>query len=127
MIVKMKKVTIISSSKSKTEALEGLRKLGLVHIKHIRKPASDDLRLTDETMSSIENAYAVLEAHKKKDIQKKIIWDQRETAEKVKEIIRAEKEKEASLKDLQDIESELVWYEPWGGFDPSDIAKIAEK
>ncbi len=38
MIVKMKRITLIVSEKHITTALQSLRKLGVVHIRHMRQP-----------------------------------------------------------------------------------------
>ena len=126
MIVKMKKITLLVLEKQRADALEGLRKLGIVHVKNIRTPSSENLRLTDEIISLMEDALGLLKAHKPKGVTKRIRWKPHETAEKVREIAHIAREQDALLKDLQDTESELLWYKPWGGFDPNDIKRFAK-
>jgi V/A-type H+-transporting ATPase subunit I len=127
MIVPMKKITLLMADRHKTDNLQQLRSLGVVHIKHLRKPSSDNLRITDESISLIQNALDILRQYETKEVLRKIDWCESEVSQKVKEIISSAQKRDATRKDLQDIESELIWYKPWGGFDPAHLDELKIK
>ncbi|RKY49275.1 MAG: ATPase, partial [Candidatus Neomarinimicrobiota bacterium] len=54
MIVKMKKVTLFLLEKEKDDALHKLRKLGVLHIKNIKPPVSEDISLLEQKISNVE-------------------------------------------------------------------------
>ena len=127
MIVKMKKITLLVTEGGKHSMLEGLRKLGVVHIKNLKKPSFESVHNTEEALTSTKEAIDILcRYEKKKSVYKSKIAPDRLT-EKAHEIASLYKEKEASLLDIEKIEASLEWFKPWGDFDPQEIELLAEK
>ena len=50
MIVKMDQITILVSQKHTNEALGQLRKLGLIHVKHLRMPTADAITAIEDKL-----------------------------------------------------------------------------
>ena len=59
MIVKMKKVTLLVWAKRTNIAVHELRKLGLMHIKHMRTPQADYITSIESKISKIDKALKI--------------------------------------------------------------------
>lgn len=123
-IVKMKKVSLVVLDREREEALENLRDLGLVHIERIYA-GSDKLSALNDKKGLFERCLFIL--------PQKIAGDKNKTgdlkaAEKLADKIvglgdklkALGDEKEKLLKDQKSLE-------PWGDFNPADVAFLKEK
>ena len=64
MIVKMKKLTLMVIESKRQALLEGLRDLGIVHIKNISRPVSRDLEQAQNAINHAEEAVEILNSVK---------------------------------------------------------------
>ena len=127
MIVKMKKVTLLSLEKDKESFLSSLRALGVVHIKNVTTPPASSLETIEGLISDAKNAIEILEANSEeniKELPKKNLSDAPEIA---REIIFQSSEKKRLVDELIAVEKHIEWYKTWGSFNPSDIDRLKSK
>ena len=127
MIVRMKKLTILLTESKRREILEKLRKLGTVHIKHVKKPSADEIHSLEETLSEIKNATSVLDRYHVHSDTEKINWDLSEIHDNAKEITSISAERENAIRDLEHVEKQMEWFKPWGAFNIDDLKVLEEK
>ena len=127
MIVKMKKITLLVTESGKHSMLGGLRKLGVVHIKNLKKPSFESTRNTQEALTQTKEAIDILCKYEKKESASNTNIEPDRLIEKAKEIASLYKEKEALFLDIETIEAALEWFKPWGDFDPKEIESLSEK
>ena len=60
MIVKMKKITLLVRSKDKDLVLKKLRKLGVLHIKYIQQPVSDEIQFLESKLDNVDRALQII-------------------------------------------------------------------
>jgi len=123
MIVKMKKVTLLMGDKNKNQALKSLRSLGLLHVRNIKPPLSEDISSLQTEISSVDTALKFLEEHKKENNQK----TKNNPQNIVKEFHKLMSKKEHLSDEIVEILEEYNWYEKWGDVKRSDLEYLAEK
>lgn len=110
MIVKMKRITLIVSEKHITTALQSLRKLGVVHIRHMRQPSAHHITSLENKISLVEKSFLIMGEAK----QNNGIIEEDELYFMIKEVISLE-ERDKRLKNrLEKFKDELVWFNEWG-------------
>ena len=123
MIVKMSKVSFIFLDSEKDAALEKIRKAGVVHLE--RTPGSSDaLSNLVADRDRIKRALGRLDtkaAREKVSYSRESAW---EMTDKILDVLDSIKETEEKLNLIRE---DLVWWEPWGDFDPSEIAILKSK
>lgn len=124
MIARMKKITILVSRKSQEDFLIKLRKAGAVHIKDIQVPAASDIAGTEDKISRLKAALNYLPASKPSLKRRDIALSAEDALGLADKIISNRREKEQLIKDLHDAEEKLLFFEPWGAFDPNDLAEL---
>ena len=102
MIVHMKKLTILVLETQREKMLKSLRKLGVIHVRNLTKPVSEDLVVTEEHINELRHAVSVLSEYEIKNCQQKINWGKDQICRKAKEIVSVYLEKE-ELKKLDRI------------------------
>jgi len=110
MIVKMKKVTLFLLEKEKDDALHKLRKLGVLHIKNIKSPVSEDISLLEQKISNVEKVINFINSFEEIKAQKETQNPEQIT----KRFIDLLQGKEKLLNEKYELESLLNWYERWG-------------
>jgi len=123
----MKKLTLIVTQTSMQDMLKSLRALGVVHIKNIVKPLSDNLNDILDKLAHANSAISMLAQYKAEKPVQAISWTEAETQEKVKEIAAFSKELSAAKQDVDRTKAEIEHFKPWGGFDPKEIAQLSKK
>ncbi len=120
MIVKMNKLTLLCARGDLDSTLHNLRKLGAVHIKHVRAPEGDDLEKARNTLKYVRRALDVLPKNSG-------AVPSGRTGEAVIEdvwhLIQSGEEMEEHLEDL-DHERKRVMH--FGNFDPAAAARLEE-
>lgn len=128
MIVKMKKAFIFVQAKDAPEAIEGLRKLGIVHVEHIQPPAGKDITLLQEDLALVSDALRVLVKEDlcppETKIKEKPVFDRRHCSS---HIIDLDKRIDRLQEYAADLTHEIAQWEAWGDFDPLEIQQLAEK
>ena len=122
MIVKMKKVTLIVSDKYRDSALKKLRKLGVLHVKNINAPASEDIQTLE---TKIENANKVLQIIGESDEQK-IITDLEHIETQVNQIVSIKQDEENLQRELDEQLEIHSWFKKWGAISLESIEKLKQ-
>ena len=130
MIVPMKKVSLVVMDKEKTQALDKLRELGVMHLER-KQAQSDTLSKLLEKKTRSENTISLLEstaAENKKKIKKnKAAGAGASSGEESAAAVFALGEEKKTLSDqLTSLLRERVRIEKWGDFDPSAFAAFSE-
>ncbi|MDC7239435.1 MAG: V-type ATP synthase subunit I [Spirochaetales bacterium] len=124
MIVKMKKASFIFLDSEKDGALEKIREAGVVHLEQDFTGSSDTLTSLTAACDRLEKAHAALDTKVKADEVKYSA----EAAESLADSILGKLE---ALKEAEErrhaIASDLVKWEPWGDFDPSEISILRSR
>ena len=121
MIVKMKKIILITQSKDIDSALESVRELGLLHIEHEGAPSGEDITALKEKLNRVSKTIAVLP-----DIKNQAMADDKEDGF-VDEIARLLDEKETLIEELQMLKRDIEIWEEWGNFNPGLIEDLKSK
>jgi V/A-type H+-transporting ATPase subunit I len=121
MIVRMKKLTLLVAENYREDFLAQLRRLGVIHIKHINPPSADDINLVEETISQTKKAVSILESCDIPKAAERVIWKDSEVSEQLKEITSVAAEREDLIRSLRYIEDRIEQFKPWGSFDPRDL------
>jgi V/A-type H+/Na+-transporting ATPase subunit I len=121
MIVKMNKVSLLLLNSEKTEALEKLKDIGVVHLEDIKGSSEKLSRLQSEKEMLSKSLSILIERKIKKVKNKKIIYSRTESLEISKRLISLNDE----IKRLNDIMSntmkEIDRIKIWGDYNPDDI------
>ncbi len=123
MIVPMKKVTVLVVNKDVDDALLSLRRLGLLHIKHVTTPTADELNQLEEKITIVEQALQYLKevpSQEKRDTSGEVLPLARKVVSLVHQM------QELSYRRKQ-VEEELTWFEEWGEVSLKDIAALRER
>jgi len=120
MIVKMKKLSILISQKHLGSALCGLRKMGLVHIKHVQKPHADLITSLGHKLEALEQAVFLLKgsADQRKDVR------ETELTSAIKEIVNLDQERSQLVQRLEELEDKMVVVKKIGHVSGGDLAKL---
>ena len=127
MIVPMKKVSIVVLNKERRQALEQLKKIGVVHLEQL-EGNGEKLAAYKEASNNAMNASAVLAEVKvpKKHGQPASLSNQ-EIAEKCVNIISLTEQKKRLLEEISNDSVELDRFALWGEVNPDDFAYLKEK
>ena len=121
MIVKMKKISLVSQSQRRTETVKGLKGLGLVHVEFVERKDSDldDLLSAKETL---ERASLLLP--EVPDQSHPAGQSAQELAGNIMQVIESQRNCQEEIEKLQ---REYDRIETWGNFSPHDIVELREK
>ncbi len=123
MIVKMSKVSFIFLDSEKDAALEKIRKAGVVHLERT-SGSGETLSHLVADRDRVKRALGRLDpkaSQEKVSYSRESAW---EMANKILDVLDSIKETEEKLNLIKE---DLVWWEPWGDFDPSEIAILKSK
>ena len=126
MIVAMKKVSVVILEKEKKDALEKLRKLGVMHLESL-EGESEKLSALKEDFSRAQNAYAILSEIKAPKGARVADLDASGVAEKCKAVVSLSDEKKSLIDAIGADTVELERFAKWGSVDPDDFAYLSEK
>ncbi len=126
MIVRMKKANILVLDKFRQESLLALRKFGLLHIKHMKLPASANIDSIEKKIQDTERALWIISEY---PVVKERIPDADEDKMclDIQQVISLAKRREAYSKNKHHIEEKISWYKEWGEFSVSDLKALAEQ
>ncbi len=122
MIIPMKKVSLLCLEQDKSEALEQLRKLGLMQLIPAAPPESADIAvLTKSVADAVRAEMLIQSAEKTKHVSAHPCKDGAEVVRRTLEL--AERHAEAAKK-LDVLERQEEQLAPWGEFDPSALEQL---
>jgi len=127
MIVRMKKITLLVSEQTKEIFLSKLRALGTVHIENLSKPTSVEMSQAEDSAMKASRALSIINDYKIHIDAEKIKWKITNVPQHAEKIIALAKEREKIKRIIEEIEKNMEWFEPWGAFDPKDLAKLGQK
>ena len=123
MIVPMKKVSLIIMGDKKTETLEKLRKLGMIHIE-INEGSGERLNELKEQISLLESAIFTVGTKKGAESEELNLAESLNIAKDVAFLTDKKKNCQAEMFTLN---SEFDRLESWGRFDPESVKDLVEK
>jgi len=122
MIVDMAKVTVIMLGSHANEALRELRKLGVLHIKHMREPNADAIVATEHKLNRLNSASLLIGGI---DSNQEKLDDAMHGA-CIKEILSLGKHKKWLNKRLSQLESRLEWLSEWGNVNNALVERLKD-
>lgn len=127
MIVKMKKVSLVVLNSERKDALEKLKKIGVMHLETL-EGSSEQLAKFKEESANAQNAYAILSEIKlpKKSAKPNEISD-KEISEKCAEVISLSEKKKKLLEEIANDSLELDRFKDWGDVNLSDFEYLKGK
>jgi len=128
MIERMKKITLLVSEKDRRRMVHRLREAGVLHVKHVTAPSHHEINYVEDRIAKIEQMIHVLtpyadgggKAEEGPAREKELLC-------KAESVAENHKEKQDLLETAGEIKEQLKWFEPWGEFDPRDLAALEEK
>jgi len=125
MITPMQKVTLFISARHQEEALRQLRKLGVVHIQHLKPPISDDVAALESSLRAVEKSLGIIAGYNQPAVVKK---GEPEDCQKMVTDISALAAEMQQLKSRIEEKSALLdWYHRWGVISKNDLLELREK
>lgn len=146
MIVPMKKAAVIVLAKDAEAALEKLRGLGVLHVRHERPPQGADLNRLREDLACVDAAVGIVS--QKEFMQTAAaaagrgLTDARAAARQhprpkgaghrdwrsfARHVVDLDKRKERLEEYARHLKTQIAQWEAWGDFSPRDIESLAEK
>ena len=128
MIVPMKKATIITQDKDADSTVSALRRLGVLHVEYEQAPAGEDINSLKDKITLVNSSLEVLSIKEflipgtVKPSKKLADW-----AFTAKHIIDLYKRIEQLYEYAATLTNRIGQLEPWGDFDPAQIAQLAGK
>lgn len=119
MISEMSKLTLLVIKSNIDDTIKKLRKLGVIHIKEIKKPVSEDI---DKLTSDIDKNNSVINILTKKEPTKQ--KKDKDPQKIIDEIIDLRKGKKELLSKKNELEKIENWYDNWGVISLKDIEQI---
>lgn len=121
MIVKMKKIILITQSKDIDSALEAVRRLGLLHVEHENAPGGENITSFKEKLNRVSKTIAVLP-----DVKDQAIADNKEDG-LIDEMAGLLDDKETLAEELQILKRNIEIWREWGNFNPGLIRDLKSK
>ncbi len=124
MIVPMKKVTLFIYKYHIDESLKALQNLGVLHLRHINPPLSNDINNIESQISQTEKCINILQNLNQSENNSENNSD----VNKIIDNTLAYSEKIKTLKsELETLEKDLEWYNTWGPASKDDLEILASK
>ncbi|HDZ76621.1 MAG TPA: hypothetical protein ENH41_00870 [Candidatus Omnitrophica bacterium] len=118
----MQKITLLVSLKARDSALSVLRKMGVVHIEHMRTPQAEHITSLEQKLMLLDKALTIVAEEK----TQKDDLNENEIASYVKEIIDFDKQKQKLDLRIEEFEKERVWFDQWGNVSQSTLSDLEE-
>lgn len=124
MIVPMKKITLLMSAHSSHAALQVLRRMGILHVKHIQPPQGEDLDALLTQSAQADRALKILNVQGGDVKHRSIKFSPDEIIE---DILAVNQELSVVQTRLHDKKETAQWFETWGDVSPASVAVLQEK
>jgi V/A-type H+-transporting ATPase subunit I len=124
MIVRMKKLFLVTQDKDAQASLEKIRKLGVLHVEHLNTPKGDRLTILNNDLALINQAISLLEGIDKRQTANSVNKSKLEWGTLTRHIIDLRKRYQ-QLKDYSvNLSSKIGMLRDWGDFDPQEIIRL---
>ncbi len=127
MIERMKKITILVSEKERDAFVSILRKIGVLHVKHVKAPTAHEIRFLEDRISKVNRMISRLSPYvnpnkpDRRDISRE--RDVLNCSESVEEAYMGKRDLEEAV---ERIKNQMAWFDLWGSFEPNDLKRIKE-
>ena len=125
MITPMQKVTLFISARHQEEALRQLRKLGVVHIQHLKPPISDDVAALESSLRAVEKSLGIIAGYNQPAVVKK--GEPEDCQKMVTDISILAAEMQQLKSRIEEKSALLDWYHRWGVISKNDLLELREK
>ncbi len=122
MIVKMKQVTILVADRHREAALIKLRQLGVLHVRHVQAPASEDIKLLEMQLENVETALTIIG---ESNDQRQVEHENRIELE-IKQVIEKNQLKETLSRELAEYKKLHRWFETWSAVSYHSLKRLNE-
>jgi V/A-type H+-transporting ATPase subunit I len=124
MIVKMKKASFIFLDDEKDRALDKIREAGVIHLEQEFRGSNEKTASLKTLFDRFERAYQILDPKVKTVSEHYSSEEANRLCDKVHTLLNSRKEGEEKR---IAIASDLVKWEPWGDFDPSEVSILRSR
>ncbi|MFH1772600.1 MAG: hypothetical protein ABH872_07275 [Candidatus Omnitrophota bacterium] len=118
----MQKITLLVSDGNKDASLTKLRKLGLLHITHLKNPQSREITNLENKLEDIDGALIILDSNNKKTTAGNI--DEKELTNSLQQVLALEKEKQQLLMHVEELTRDTGWFKEWGDINPASLIEL---
>ncbi len=122
MIVRMKKITLFVAENERDNFLLALRKLGVLHIRESCPALPEHVQRLEQDYALFKKAADVISAHCGSGMQLSLSYE--DAKQKAREIIEFDREYRMLDNELSDLQTQLLWFAPWGDFNPQEIVSL---
>jgi V/A-type H+-transporting ATPase subunit I len=126
MIVPMKRLILLVARGERDEALRRLRRLGVVHVKPVREPASAEMDGLAEQSARLEKALALLGAEEKRPGAAAAPASFEDGMRVVDAVLDLDGRRERARSRLREAEAQRSWLKEWGDPSRSDMESLAK-
>ena len=123
MIVKMKKATILLDKRHRDEALKKLRKLGVLHVKSIQNPVSEDIHSIEAKIENLNRALQIIISEPENLLEINV----EDAGSCVDQILALNQEKSLLQHELDELLQTHQWFEKWGAISLTTLKILKEK
>jgi len=121
MIVKMKKVTLLTDAKDQQSALLRLRQVGVLHPHIVERPSSDEIQQTESMIEKLDKALSLLTLESKPE--SKSVKKDADTV--VATILEMAEQKEHLTAEMEKLLEKQRWFERWGKVSFATLQELA--
>lgn len=121
MIVPMSEITVFMASDAVRQGVNQLRKLGIVHVKHLHEHHNEGLILAMHRIADVEKALNYLP---KEDSLLQCKCEEEHCHNIVKEVLNLIKHRQDIISQEEELKTKLEWFEAWGDVCSSDIHEL---
>ena len=122
MIVKMRKITLLVEDKHREAALKKLRELGVLHVRNVKNPSSDDITSIETDLVNVEKAQRLISEdnipQKEANLEQASIY--------IEKILSLSQEKDILLRELEEHQEKRRWFQNWGAVSYASLQKLRE-
>jgi len=122
MIVPMQKVTLFISTRHRNAALRRLRKTGVVHIRNLKPPLSEDTAQLENELDTIDKSLRILENTTAPGTQ--VPPEAGDSRRLVEEINRLSAEHQQNVGIIEENKDRMDWFDRWGKISARDLEAL---
>ena len=126
MIERMKKITVLVSEKEREKFVSKLRRIGVLHVRHVTAPEAHEISFIEDRLLKIEKLLNQIRPYDIGRPDRRASDHDRDVLSCADSATEDLKVKAGLLDEMGGFEKKSRWFDDWGEFDPKDIEKIKE-